>query len=101
MVFDNFAQEKNLTAAVIQAMNNIFTGAQKPLFDVFGDKIIKISKDLWNFTSHTTDLTVVCCFCLLCWMYCSDKKCRKPVNIVRYGLTTSTRTSFMLAHKRS
>ena len=96
MVFDSYAQEKNLTAAVIQAMNNIFVGAQKPLFDVFGEKIIKLSKDLWNFASHTNDLTVVCCFCLLCWMYCSDKKQREE------GLTlqeVEAKTTILQYHK--
>lgn len=73
MVFTTYHLDKNLTAAAIQAMNNIFVGAPKALFDVLGDKVVKLSKDLWGFTSHSNDLAVVCCLCILCWMYASDK----------------------------
>jgi len=72
-IFDELKDNNNLITAVIQAMNNLFVCKEKEVFDLLGDKVIKFSKALWDFTGLSNDTAVLCALNLVCSFYEKEK----------------------------
>jgi len=60
-VFDTYGSEKNLIAAAVHVLNNVFVCEDKSIHDKLGDKVLGLSKKIWENVNHTNETVVKLC----------------------------------------